>query len=121
MKGTAALVVSCFWVSCTYDELAETSALNEKKEVATLEFFHTVCDASFRTEIEKNKSYDIAFLTQCNAQLSRTEIEKVPLVFTAGKAWLERGETYTFADRYLTHPIEFDATVNDWKNAEIGI
>lgn len=47
-------------------------------------------------------------------ELSHTDIEKQPLSFTAGRAWLRRAETCTLANRYLTHPIEFDVTVNDW-------
>lgn len=53
--------------------------------------------------------------------LSYSDIEKTPLVFTAGRAWLNRGETTTLADRYITHPIEFDVTVNDWHVADADI
>lgn len=53
--------------------------------------------------------------------LSYSDIEKKPLVFTAGRAWLNRGETTTLADRYLTYPIEFDVTVNDWLVADADI
>ena len=53
--------------------------------------------------------------------LSYSDIEKTPLVFTAGRAWLNRGETTTLADRYITHPIEFDVTVNDWLVAAADI
>lgn len=53
--------------------------------------------------------------------LSYSDIEKTPLVFTAGRAWLNRGETTTLADHYITHPIEFDASVNNWLVADADI
>lgn len=48
--------------------------------------------------------------------LSYTDIEKQPLVFTAGRAWLNRGELNQVYGRFLTSPIEFDVNVNDWQN-----
>ena len=56
-------------------------------------------------------------------ELSHTDIERSSLVFTAGRAWLNRGETKALASRYITHPIEFDVTVNEWlvTDASIGL
>ena len=53
--------------------------------------------------------------------LSHPEIEKQPLVFTAGRAWLNRNQTTTLANHYLTHPIEFDASVNGWLLADANL
>ena len=53
--------------------------------------------------------------------LSYTNIERQPLVFTAGRAWLTRGEVSSLSGRYLTHPIEFDASVSAWKEADTSI
>lgn len=62
--------------------------------------------------------YLLAFRKQpveVEVQLSSAATGDVLLSFMAGKAWLERGGASTLSSRYLTHPIEFDATVNDWQ------
>lgn len=53
--------------------------------------------------------------------LAHSDIEGKPLVFTAGRAWLNKGEVAQLAGRFLTHPIEFDATVNDWASVNAGV
>lgn len=54
--------------------------------------------------------------------LSQSNIEDKPLVFTAGRAWLNKGEVATLSGRFITHPIEFDATVKDWSaESESGV
>lgn len=53
--------------------------------------------------------------------LSQANIEDKPLVFTAGRAWLNKGETAALSGRFITHPIEFDATVNDWAAADASV
>lgn len=53
--------------------------------------------------------------------LSDANIEDQPLVFTAGRAWLNKGETAMLSGRFLTHPIEFDATVNDWAASDASV
>lgn len=53
--------------------------------------------------------------------LSHPDIEKQPLIFTAGRAWLRQNQTTTLADHYMSHPIEFEASVNDWLLADAGI
>ena len=53
--------------------------------------------------------------------LSYTDIERKPLVFTAGRAWLTRGELSSLSGRYLTHPIEFDASVKGWNETDTSI
>ena len=53
--------------------------------------------------------------------LSYTDIERQPLVFTAGRAWLTRGEVSSISGRYLTYPIEFDASVNGWNESSASV
>ena len=53
--------------------------------------------------------------------LSHPEIEKQPLVFTAGRAWLRQNQTTTLANHYMSHPIEFEASVNDWLLADASL
>lgn len=62
--------------------------------------------------------YLLAFRQQpieVEVSLAHTDIEKQGLVFTAGRAWLNRGEVNSLYGRFLTYPIEFDATVNGWQ------
>ena len=70
--------------------------------------------------------YLLAFRQQpveVEVSLAHTDIEKQGLVFTAGRAWLNRGEVNSLYGRFLTYPIEFEATVNGWQdsNGEIDL
>lgn len=58
---------------------------------------------------------------EVEATLSHPEIEKQPLVFTAGRAWLRQNQTTTLANHYISHPIEFEASVNDWLVADASL
>lgn len=51
---------------------------------------------------------------EVDVELVYSDIERKPLVFTAGRAWLHRDETAVISGRFITYPIEFDVTVNDW-------
>lgn len=67
--------------------------------------------------------YLLAFRQQpveVEVSLSHTDIEKPGMAFTAGRAWLNRGEVNSLYGRFLTYPIEFDATVNGWQNGGGG-
>ena len=70
--------------------------------------------------------YLLAFRQQpveVEVSLSYVGMEKKPYVFAAGRTWLNRGEVNSLHGRFLTYPIEFDATVNGWEeeNEEIAI
>lgn len=54
-------------------------------------------------------------------KLTYTAIERQPLVFTAGRAWLTRGEVSNLYGRYITHPIEFDVSVNGWNESDASV
>lgn len=58
---------------------------------------------------------------EVEVKLSRTPIEKNPLRFTAGKAWIEREREHALYNRYLTQPIEFDVTVKGWDDVNSSI
>lgn len=103
--GGVFLVLSCLLVSCSNEGLSAMAADGEKETVLTtclgldsrgafesenLELFYVIDDASAISE-----NFSLASFRRSlgeDVSLDCTDIEKQGQVFTAGRAWLSRGE-----------------------------
>jgi len=57
---------------------------------------------------------------EVEVELSHNDLQKEPLRFTAGRAWLEYEETYSLYDHYLTQPVDFNVKVDGSIDSDIN-